>query len=90
MDCLRHIWHCEGVRGVFRGLNITIVREIPAFALYFGTYEAMTRQSDAGKPVGTAHLLAAGGFAGMFSWMFTYPIDVLKSRLQVTSARNDR
>lgn len=27
--------------------------------------------------------VAAGGFAGVFSWLFTYPIDFLKSRLQV-------
>ena len=27
-------------------------------------------------------VLSAGGMAGVFSWIFTYPQDVIKSRLQ--------
>lgn len=76
------------MRGIFRGLNITITREIPAFGLYFGTYEAMTRREDATQPLGTFHMLMAGGFAGVFSWLFTYPIDFVKSRLQVVLSSN--
>ena len=83
LDCCRQIWQGEGVRGIFRGLNITIAREIPAFGLYFASYEAMTRRSDPTKPLGTFHMLMAGGMAGVVSWLFTYPIDFLKSRLQV-------
>ena len=83
MDCVRQIWKAEGIRGIFRGLNITIVREIPAFGLYFASYEAMTRRKDPTQPLGTFHMLMAGGGAGVVSWLFTYPIDFLKSRLQV-------
>jgi solute carrier family 25 carnitine/acylcarnitine transporter 20/29 len=83
VDCVRQIWKAEGIRGIFRGLNITIAREIPAFGLYFASYEAMTRRKDATQPLGTFHMLMAGGAAGVVSWLFTYPIDFLKSRLQV-------
>ena len=31
-------------------------------------------------------MMLAGGMAGMFSWLLTYPIDVVKSRLQVNFA----
>lgn len=71
------------MRGIFRGLNITIAREIPAFGLYFASYEALTRREDPTQPIGTFHMLMAGGWAGVASWLFTYPIDFLKSRLQV-------
>ena len=81
MDCARQIWRGEGVRGLFRGLGVTVAREIPAFALYFASFEAMTRQP--GQPVGTAHLMVAGGVAGVLSWTVTYPVDIIKSRLQV-------
>ena len=84
LDCARQIWRAEGIRGIFRGLNITIVREIPAFGLYFSSYEAMTRRQDATKPLSTIHMMTAGGCAGICSWLFTYPIDFLKSRLQVS------
>ena len=71
------------MRGIFRGLNITIVREIPAFGLYFASYEAMTRRADPMKPLTTFHMLMAGGWAGVVYWLFNYTIDFLKSRLQV-------
>jgi solute carrier family 25 (mitochondrial carnitine/acylcarnitine transporter), member 20/29 len=28
-DCLKHIWRHEGRRGVFKGLGITIARDVP-------------------------------------------------------------
>lgn len=34
------------------------------------------------RPLTTTDLLLAGGTAGMTSWLFLYPIDVVKSRLQ--------
>lgn len=83
MDCVRQIWRGEGMRGMFRGLGITAARDVPAFFFYFASYEAMTRQDDPSIPIGTAHMMIAGGLAGTSSWLFTYPIDFLKSRLQV-------
>jgi hypothetical protein len=77
----------EGFRGVFRGLGTTICREVPGFGIYFVAYEFMTRSAgDHGEPrpqVSTFHMLLAGGFSGTLSWVLTYPIDVVKSRLQV-------
>lgn len=77
----------EGIRGIFRGLGTTICREVPGFGIYFFTYELMTRSAGqsnvAGPPVSTFHMLIAGGLSGTMSWVITYPIDVVKSRLQV-------
>merc|ERR1711872_242877 len=50
----------------------------PAFGIYFGSYELMLRKFGDSTPV----ILTAGGMAGIFSWIFTYPQDVIKSRLQ--------
>merc|ERR1711872_1158024 len=50
----------------------------PAFGIYFGSYELMLRKFGDSTPV----ILGAGGMAGIFSWIFTYPQDVIKSRLQ--------
>jgi len=83
VDCVRQIWRAEGLRGIFRGLGITAARDVPAFFFYFATYEALTQQEDPSVPIGTGHMMTAGGLAGMSSWLFTYPIDFLKSRLQV-------
>lgn len=78
---LAHIYKTERLSGVFKGLNITFLRESLAFGIYFSSYEWLTR-NESSSPISTPHLLAAGGAAGAFSWLFTYPIDVIKSRLQ--------
>lgn len=76
----------EGLRGLFRGLGCTFMREIPSFGLYFLTYETLMRNLD-NKPVPTFYILLAGGLAGTCSWVTTYPIDVIKSRIQANGNR---
>lgn len=82
IDCLRKIYSREGTKGLFRGLNITMLREIPAFGSYFWTYELLTRTPD-NSPVSTSAMLLSGGLAGIVSWVIVYPIDVIKSRMQI-------
>lgn len=82
LKCLKDIYYKEGYRGIFRGLNITIVREVPAFSSYFITYEYLTRTKN-NEPPSTMRMLMAGGLAGVVSWAIVYPVDVLKSRIQV-------
>lgn len=38
-DCLNQVYKKHGVGGIFRGLPITIVRDIPSYGLYFASYE---------------------------------------------------
>jgi hypothetical protein len=87
MDCFSQVVRTEGLRGIFRGLGTTICREVPGFGTYFLAYEFLTRSSgengESGLPLSTVHMLLAGGFSGSLSWVFTYPIDVVKTRLQV-------
>lgn len=90
-DCLKKIYHAEGLRGVGRGFNITVIREIPAFGIYFVSYEYMTRKF---TPEGAKHcpmigLLMAGGLAGCCSWFSNYPVDVIKTRIQADGVYMD-
>ncbi|CAK1540415.1 unnamed protein product [Leptosia nina] len=73
----RHVIRTSGYRGLFRGLGVTILRDCPGFTMYFMTYEAMTRGNQDAMRV-----FIAGGLAGAFSWVISYPVDVVKSRLQ--------
>lgn len=79
-QCLSYIYQCEGMRGIFRGLGATALRDVPGFSLYFLSYEFLMRLKKT-EP-GIAYTLFAGGTAGAFSWVLTIPIDVVKSRLQ--------
>lgn len=84
LDCLIRIHRKEGVRGINRGMVTTVIRETPGFGVYFLTYDTLTRAlgCDADDGYIIPKLLLAGGMSGMASWISTYPVDVIKSRLQ--------
>lgn len=86
-DCLKKVFQESGVRGVFRGLGPTLVREILGGGAWYVTYEGLLkimRPSDSTRDdVGALPILVAGGAAGFAFWGLVFPIDVLKTRLQV-------
>ncbi|CAI9766099.1 unnamed protein product [Fraxinus pennsylvanica] len=82
----RNIIRTEGWRGIYRGLTITVLRDAPAHGVYFWTYEYMREQLHPGcRKSGEETfrtMLFAGGLAGVASWIFCYPLDVMKTRIQ--------
>ncbi|KAG7248735.1 hypothetical protein CRUP_005530, partial [Coryphaenoides rupestris] len=74
----------EGLRGINRGMVTTFVRETPAFGVYFLAYDVQTRAlgCEPNAPYTIPKLLFAGGMSGIVCWISTYPVDVIKSRLQ--------
>ncbi|XP_028831359.1 mitochondrial basic amino acids transporter isoform X2 [Denticeps clupeoides] len=84
LDCLVRIYKKEGIRGINRGMLSTVIRETPGFGVYFLSYDVLTRSLGC-EPEDSymiPKLLFAGGLAGIASWLSTYPVDVIKSRLQ--------
>lgn len=82
----RAIFKAEGLRGIYRGLTITALRDSPAHAAYFWTYECLRENLHPGcRKNGQetfATMLLAGGLAGVASWICCYPLDVIKTRIQ--------
>jgi hypothetical protein len=75
MDCIKHIYRRNGLRGLFLGYPVTLCREVPAFGFYFYAYELIKRRMmDDGVSHHTA-MLTAGGLAGVGSWIIAYPAD---------------
>lgn len=76
----------EGLKGIYKGLTITVLRDAPAHGLYFWTYEYVRERLHPGcRKNGEESLrtmLVAGGLAGVASWVACYPLDVVKTRLQ--------
>ncbi|XP_010254470.2 PREDICTED: mitochondrial arginine transporter BAC2-like [Nelumbo nucifera] len=89
MSLAKGILRRDGVRGMYRGLTVTTLRDGPAHAFYFWTYEYAREQLHPGcrksgqESVRT--MLVAGGLAGVASWVCCYPLDVVKTRLQSQS-----
>ncbi|KIY67114.1 carnitine/acyl carnitine carrier [Cylindrobasidium torrendii FP15055 ss-10] len=78
----------EGVRGIYRGLGVTALRDI-GYGSYFWGYEATQRLLS--RPAGPDMppylpswmvMLISGGVAGISGWITTFPFDVIKTRMQ--------
>lgn len=87
MQCLSYIYRFEGLRGVFKGVGITAIRDVPGFSSYFCSYEYLIRLH---KDPGIFYTLMAGGLAGAISWVFVIPIDVAKSRIQADGMHGNK
>jgi solute carrier family 25 (mitochondrial carnitine/acylcarnitine transporter), member 20/29 len=84
IDCARRLYRTVGLRGLFRGWEMTLLRDMPAFGIYFYAYEVSKQYltgGDAARETDT-RLLLAGGIAGSTSWFFSQPMDVVKSCVQ--------
>jgi solute carrier family 25 carnitine/acylcarnitine transporter 20/29 len=89
LDCAAQIYRDSGIRGLYKGTALTLMRDIPANIVYFGVYE-IVKQSMASKVIVggssssslTLTALTAGAMAGIAFWPVALPMDTLKSRYQ--------
>jgi len=81
---LRESIRLEGL-GMYRGLGVSVAVAVPSVSVSFGLYAQLRQHFEAcGLPATsfTATLLA-GGFSGAAGSAVTFPLDVLRKRLQV-------
>lgn len=93
----KHIFQEEGVRGFYRGAGVSLLGNSHG-AVQFGVYEPIKKlwrrylfnnrnssdKSDQEEKLGTFATLAISGSAKIIAGMVTYPLQVIKSRLQVS------
>eukprot|EP00090_Calanus_glacialis_P021630 TRINITY_DN33387_c0_g1_i1.p1 TRINITY_DN33387_c0_g1~~TRINITY_DN33387_c0_g1_i1.p1 ORF type:complete len:316 (-),score=70.65 TRINITY_DN33387_c0_g1_i1:69-971(-) len=78
----------EGPRGMFRGLVPTWCRELPGYFFFFLGYEtsktllALNGQRSK-DDLTSLETMFCGGMAGVCFWSCIFPLDVIKSRIQV-------
>ncbi|XP_073153278.1 mitochondrial carrier protein CoAc2 isoform X1 [Henckelia pumila] len=74
----------EGLLGFYRGNGASVARIVPYAALHYMTYEEYRRWIILGFPdVGRGPVLdlVAGSFAGGTAVLFTYPLDLVRTKL---------
>ena len=72
-----------GMKGLWRGNGINVIKIAPESALKFWVYDEMKKQikgSDI-RDLSIYELFCAGSFAGTLSQTMIYPLDVMKTRL---------
>lgn len=92
VECAKKIFQNYGIRGVYQGLCSTILRECPAYAIYFGIYETLMQRSlnkyNSKSEIPLLHITTYGALAGVFLWVGTFPFDVIKSRIQADNIQD--
>lgn len=94
----------HGLKGLFRGLTATAFRDLGYGAYFFG-YEAASRYLTSLSPglhgstslsdssqrsIPLWMLFVSGGVAGVLGWLPTFPMDVVKTRMQSTETPGAR
>ena len=101
LDAVNHIYATHGIPGLYRGLAVTAWREIPAFGIYFATYDYVKdyiqstlatnnqNQLNQQNQLNDMHFWGAsalaGGCSGCLSWSVIYPLDVIKTQIQTSN-----
>ncbi|KAK3652100.1 hypothetical protein LTR56_005231 [Elasticomyces elasticus] len=85
---LAKIWREEGFRGMMAGNGTNCVRIVPYSAVQFGSYNFYKRffEASPGEPLSAGRRLLCGATAGITSVTFTYPLDIVRTRLSIQSA----
>lgn len=86
IDCIRSIVRAEGVPGLYRGNVSMMLREAPAFGIYFSMYEATKRSLCPELAKGESEPMwvqaAGGATTGAVTWAAVMPVDVVSTRIQ--------
>lgn len=77
-DCASQIYEESGIRGLYKGTVLTLMRDVPGCMVYFGVH-TMTKDAMGDSPLAA---LVAGAMAGISFWPVILPMDCLKSRYQ--------
>jgi solute carrier family 25 carnitine/acylcarnitine transporter 20/29 len=81
-DCVGQVYRQGGLRSVFRGTAMTVIRDVPGNATYFCAYEFWRRRlcewQGCQQPT-MGMTLFAGGMAGVANWIIACPFDVVKT-----------
>jgi solute carrier family 25 (mitochondrial phosphate transporter), member 23/24/25/41 len=94
VDAIKDLWAAGGIRSLFAGNGLNVLKVMPESAIKFGAYEAAKRafaKLDGGDPKHlhpTAQFLA-GGIGGAVAQIVSYPIDTLKLQVLLLSLRMD-
>ncbi|XP_074569976.1 uncharacterized protein LOC141826614 [Curcuma longa] len=82
----------EGIRGLYKGLGATLLGVGPNIAISYAAYETLRSQWQSERPSHSPLLvsLASGSLAGIASSTVTFPLDLVRRRMQLEGAAGRR
>lgn len=97
-EVVPHLIKNEGYLSLYKGITATLLRDVPGWGIYFYSYEVLKqwaaifnkRYSTSYRHPQSAEVftkILAGGIAGCLSWLVSYPMDIIKTHIQVNPER---
>jgi hypothetical protein len=90
LGVLEHIVRTEGVTALFKGNMANVARVVPVYALKFSFNDKfrrlVRRPGQTTRDLSTAQLMVAGTMGGLSQIIITYPLEVVRTRLSLSSA----
>ncbi|KAJ2950699.1 hypothetical protein O0L34_g8959 [Tuta absoluta] len=87
----QQIFRDSGIRGLFKGLTPTMMREMPGYFFFFGGYEGtralLTKPGQSKDDIGLIRTMISGAVGGLVLWTVIFPTDVIKSRMQISNEK---
>jgi len=75
----------QGFRGLYTGFSAQVLRDIPFYASFFGSYEAFCTYFKKNTSWSeTTIYFVSGGLAGQLAWMVSIAPDSIKSKIQTS------
>jgi solute carrier family 25 carnitine/acylcarnitine transporter 20/29 len=88
LDCISKLSASPSVaKGLYRGTSVTLLREAQAYGCWFLAFEYLmnsdaARNNVARGDIPTWKIAGYGALAGEALWLSSYPLDVVKSKMQ--------
>jgi len=82
-DAFRTVIKEEGYKGIYKGMFTSILGVAPYVAINFTTYETLKQRFEINNNTTVWKSLAFGAISGATAQTLTYPIDLLRRRLQL-------
>eukprot|EP01094_Clydonella_sp_ATCC50884_P021506 TRINITY_DN4759_c0_g1_i3.p1 TRINITY_DN4759_c0_g1~~TRINITY_DN4759_c0_g1_i3.p1 ORF type:complete len:389 (-),score=91.20 TRINITY_DN4759_c0_g1_i3:50-1216(-) len=96
IECARQLVQQHGMRVLYTGYAVNVIREVVFLSIYFGLYEhakrALSSSSSssssssascaASSLSAAAAIAAAGALSGATAWFLSFPLDCIKTRIQ--------
>lgn len=77
ISLVHSIYYQEGLRGLWKGNAVNLMRIVPSYAVRFGTFGHLSQYEMLNNP------FIAGSLSGLVSALASYPLDSVRTRLSV-------
>ena len=86
-DASYKIYSAHGLKGLYRGMGITMLREFILYGSYFSAYELIKQNFQSDNKL---FLMSIGGIGGISGWCSAFLIDNIKTKIQTDNFVNPK